>query len=213
MILTLSMVATLFAANAQATTYDAYAYSDTHHAVWIPGLDQRHLLLDPGATLSIESDEWHLNGDLTSATDNSKWQISVNFTDVLTGPEFGVLTSYNDGRIKGTGWGNIQPDWAFAETVTGTLTALDGVWAGHAFSLERMPGTHGYFAQFGTCMNDKNCDKGLSTWLILTDKETGETYRGDINASVSAPVPEPSAALVFGVGTLLTSSVVRRGKR
>ena len=207
------MVATLFAANAQATTYDAYAYSDTHHAVWIPGLDQRHLLLDPGATLSIESDEWHLNGNLTSATDGSKWQISVNFTDVLTGPEFGVLTSYNDGRIKGTGWGNIRPDWAFAETVTGTLAALDGAWAGHAFSLERMPGTHDYFAQFGTCLNDKNCDKGLSTWLTLTDKKTDETYRGDINVSVSAPVPEPSAALVFGVGTLLTSSVIRRGKR
>jgi hypothetical protein len=150
MILTLSLAAALFAANAQATTYDAYTYSDANHAVWIPGLDQRHLLLDPGATLSSESDEWHLNGDLTSATDGSKRQISVNFTDVLTGPDFGVLTGYDDGRVKGTGWGNIRPDWAFAETGTGTLTALDGDWAGHAFSLERMPGTHDYFAQFGT---------------------------------------------------------------
>ena len=212
MTLTLSLAAALFAANAQATAYDVYAYSDTHHAAWIPDLDQRHLLLDPGATLSIESDEWHLNGDLTSATDGSKWQILVNFTDVLTGPEFGVLTSYSDGRIKGTGWGNIQPDWAFAKTVTGTLTALDGDWAGHAFSPERMPGTHDYYAQFGTCLNDKNCEKGLSTWLTVTDKMTGESYRGDINVSVSAPVPEPSAAVVFGVGSLLATSIIRRSK-
>jgi hypothetical protein len=52
----------------------------------------------------------------------------------------------------------------------------------------------------------------LSTWLTVTDKNTGESYRGDINVSVSAAVPEPSAALVFGVGSLLTSSIIRRSK-
>ncbi len=211
-ILLLSLAMTLFAAAAQATLYDVHSYSDSHHAVWVPGLDQRHLLLDPGATLSIELDQWQLTGNLTSATDGSKWQILVNFTHVMTAQEFGVLTGYDDGRIKGTTWANIQPDWAFAENVSGTLSALDGDWAGHAFGIERMPGSNDYYAQFGTCMNDKNCDVGLSTWLTLTDKETGLEYRGDINARVSAPVPEPSAALVFGVGTLLTGSVMRRRK-
>ena len=94
-----------------------------------------------------------------------------------TGPEFGALTGFEDGRIKGTGWSNIRPDWAFAENVSGMLTALDGDWAGHAFSLERFAGSSNYYAQFGTCLNDKNCDKGLSTWLTLTDKDTGLAYR------------------------------------
>jgi hypothetical protein len=106
-----------------------------------------------------------------------------------------------------------NPTGRSPKKVTGTLTALDGDWAGHAFSLERMPGTHDYYyAQFGKCLNDKNCEKGLSTWLTVTDKMAGESYRGDINVSVSAPVPEPSAAVVFGVGSLLATSIIRRSK-
>jgi hypothetical protein len=73
-----------------------------------------------------------------------------------------------------------------------------------------MAGTNDYYAQFGTCMNDKNCDPGLSTWLNVTDNVTGQAYRGDINVNVSAPVPEPSAALVFGLGTLVAGSSIRR---
>ena len=87
---------------------------------------------------------------------------------------------------------------------------IDGDLAGHNYTLTRHAGSHDYYAQFGTCMNDKNCAQGLSTWLKATDIKTGETYRGDINVTVSAPIPEPSAALVFGLGTLLTSSAIRR---
>ena len=211
LILAAAFATTLFAGTVQAVDYDVYAFSDTHHAVWVPGLDQRHLLLDPGAVLSIEDDAWQLHGDLTSH-DGSKWTLSVSFSDVLTGDEFSVLTGADNGRIKGATWAQQQPDWAFAGTVSGTLTALDGDLAGHSYTLSRMAGSNDYYAQFGTCMNDKNCDVGLSTWLNVTDVVSGEVYRGDINVNVSAPVPEPSAALVFGLGTLLASSSIRRTK-
>ncbi len=204
---------TLLVGAAQATSYDAHAFSDAHHAVWVPGIDQRHLLFDSGATMVVESDTWTLSGDLTSASDGSKWQISVNFSGVLTGSEFSVLTGSDSARIKGATWPDQHADWAFAEHVSGTLAALDGDWAGHSFGIERHAGSHDYWAQFGTCMNDKNCDKGLSTWLTLSDKATGVDYRGDINLRVSEPVPEPSAALIFGLGTLLASSAIRHRNR
>ena len=200
----------LFAAHAQATTYQAESFRADRHSVWVPGLEQRHLHFEIGATLDVQSDHWALSGDLVSASDESRWSIDVRFDEILTGDEFGVLTGYDDGRIKGTTWANQQDDWLFAETVTGTLTAHDGDWAGHTFEIVRMPGTGDYLAQLGTCLNDKNCEFGLSTWLTLTDVDTKQTYRGDINLNVSNPVPEPSAALVFGLGTIVASSAVRR---
>lgn len=117
---------TLCVAAVQATTYGAHSYDDAYYAVWVPGLYQRRLLLDPGATLAVDTDEWQLVGGWTSATDGSKWLISVSFQNVLSGSEFGVLTSFDDTRVKGTHWANQRADWAFAETVTGTLSAIDG---------------------------------------------------------------------------------------
>lgn len=193
-----------------ALTYDAFSYHDDFHAVWVPGLDQRHLMLDPGATLHVAPDAWHLQGGLTSATDGSTWSISVDFGGVLSGAGFGALAGFDDGRIKGATWSQQQADWAFAESVTGTLTALTGSDAGRRFSLARYAGTHDYWAQFGTCMNDKNCDRGLSTWLTFTDVQTGEAFRGDINARVEAPVPEPGAALVFAAGALIVGVATKR---
>ena len=198
---------------AQATPLMASSFSDTQHSVWIPGLDQRHLHFDDHASLEITDEDWQLTGSLTSATDGSRWSISVNFSDVLTGPEFSSLTGLDDGRIKGASWSQMQKDWAFAQTVTGKLAAIDGEYAGHSYSMTRMPGSHDYWAQLGTCLNDKDCGYGLSSWITITDDQTHETYRGDINLRVSAPVPEPSAALVFGLGSLVASSSIRRRTR
>ena len=210
LILGIVLTAWLLAGAAQATAYPVMAYDPNHHAMWIPGLGESHLLLDPGATLTVEPTEWNLVGNLTSADNGSMWSLSVDFTGVLTGPEFGLLTGFDDDRIKGADWSDIHADWAFAEFVTGTLSALTGAHAGREFSLSRMPGSQNYFAQFGTCLNDKNCDKGLSTWLNVTGNATGETFRGDINVKVANPVPEPGAGPVFGVGLLVIATAIRR---
>lgn len=203
----------LFASLASATLYQAESFRDDRHSVWVPGLDQRHLHFEDGATLAIEDDRWRLAGDLVSGTDGSSWSIDVSFQNILTGDEFGVLTGYDDGRLKGTTWANQRDDWMFAETITGTLVAHDGAWAGHTFEIVRMPGPGDYWAQLGTCLNDKNCEHGLSTWLTFTDVDTKASYRGDINLNLSNPVPEPSAALVFGLGTLVAGSFVGRRER
>lgn len=203
----------LFASTATATTYQAESFRDDRHSVWVPGLDQRHLHFEDDATFTLEEDRWLLEGDLVSGTDGSSWSIEVTFQNVLGGDEFGVLTGYDDGRLKGTTWANQRDDWMFAETVTGRLTAHDGVWAGHTFEIVRMPGPGDYWAQLGTCLNDKNCEYGLSTWLTFTDVDTKATYRGDINLNLSNPVPEPSAALVFGLGTLVAGTFVGSRER
>ena len=203
----------LFTAMASASSFQAESFRDDRHSVWVPGLDQRHLHFTDDAVFTIGDDQWLLEGDLVSGTDGSNWSIEVAFSNILSGDEFGVLTGYDDGRIKGTNWGNQRDDWLFAETVIGTLTAHDGTWAGHTFEIVRMPGTGDYWAQLGTCLNDKNCEHGLSTWITLTDVDTKETYRGDINLNLTNPVPEPSAALVFGLGTIVAGSFVERRRR
>ena len=203
----------LYATTATATTYQAESFRDDRHSVWVPGLDQRHLHFTEDATFAIEDDQWFLEGDLVSGSDGSNWSIEVTFSNILSGDEFGVLTGYDDGRIKGTTWASQRDDWLFAETVTGTLTAHDGDWAGHTFEIVRMPGPGDYWAQLGTCLNDKNCEHGVSTWLTLTDVDTKQTYRGDINLNLTNPVPEPSAALVFGLGTLVAGTFVGRRER
>jgi len=213
LILTAALATTLFAVSASAATFDANSWRADRHSVWVPGLDQRHLHFTDGATFDVQPDAWHLEGNLVSGTDGSHWQISVDFSDILTGDEFGVLTGYDDARLKGTTWAEQHDDWLFAREVTGTLKALDGDWVGHEFSFVRMPGANDYLAQFGTCLNDKNCELGLSTWLTFTDDKTGLEYRGDINLELSNPVPEPSAALVFGLGSVLAGSVVGRRDR
>ena len=131
----------------------------------------------------------------------------------MTGTEFMALTQSDNSRIKGATCADIHADWVFVEKVTGTLKVIDGDWADHSWSIERMPGNNDYWAQFSTCMNDKNCDVGLSTWLNLTDNSTGETFRGDINAKVTNAVPEPSAALVFTLGGVVMSPAIRRRNR
>ena len=203
----LALAASLFATSAQATTYDVESFRDDRHSVWLPDLDQRHLHFEPGASLEVGDDAWHLSGNLRSGTDDSKWSIEVDFTHILTGEEFGVLTGRDDARIKGTNWANEREDWLFARDVQGTITELE---TGRTFSFVRMPGPGDYWAQLGTCLNDKNCDFGMSSWMTLTDDATGETYRGDINLNVSNPVPEPSAALVFGLGSVIAGTFVRR---
>ncbi|MEM9176902.1 MAG: hypothetical protein AAGC67_16900 [Myxococcota bacterium] len=208
------LLATLFfSTTATALSFQAESFRDDRHSVWVPGLDQRHLHFDDHAVFEIQDDQWSLEGDLVSGTDDSNWSIDVTFQNILSGDEFGVLTGFDDGRIKGTDWANQRDDWMFASTVTGTLTAHDGEWAGHTFEIVRMPGTGDYWAQLGTCLNDKNCEYGLSSWITLTDVDTKETYRGDININLSNPVPEPSAALVFGLGTLVAGSFVERRRR
>lgn len=200
----LVLVSLVFAAaTATANTFQAGSFHDDHHSVWVPGLDQRHLHFEDDATFTVLDDRWLLEGDLVSGSDGSRWSIDVTFQKILRGDEFGVLTGFDDGRIKGTSWASQRDDWMFAETVTGTLTAHDGEWAGHMFEIVRMPGTGDYWAQLGTCLNDKNCEYGMSTWLTLTDVDTKQTYRGDINLNLSNPVPEPSASLVFGIGLLV----------
>ena len=194
---------TATATSFKAETFQAESFHDDGHSVWVPGLDQRHLHFEDDATFTILDDRWRLEGDLVSGSDGSSWSIDVTFQTILSGDEFGVLTGFDDGRIKGTTWANQRDDWMFAKTVTGTLTAHDGAWAGHTFEIVRMPGTGDYWAQLGTCLNDKNCEYGLSSWVTLTDVDTKMTYRGDINLNVSNPVPEPSAALVFGIGLLV----------
>ena len=207
---TLAISLCLLGGNAQATSLVVSSFSEDGHSVWIPGLDQRHLHFDEAATLVITPEDWQLTGMLTSATDGSRWSISVSFSDVLTGPEFSTLSGLDDDRIKGASWSQMTKDWAFAQTVTGKLAAIDGEYAGHSFSLTRMPGSHDYWAQLGTCLNDKDCEVGLSSWITITDDRTQQTYHGDINLRVSAPVPEPSAALVFGLGTLVVGGSIRR---
>jgi hypothetical protein len=68
-------------------------------------------------------------------------------------------------------------------------------------------------AQFGTCLNGKKIDLGLSTWLTLTDIQTNLDYRGDINLELRNRVPEPSAALIFGLGSVIAGTFVRRDER
>lgn len=211
----LALAVLLFSGTAQAvtaSTYDAFAFNDNRHAVWIPGLDQRHLLFDDGATLTVEDEAWNLEGTLTSR-DGSTWALSVDFTGVLSGNEFRTQTSADDGALKGTNWNQQAPDWTFAENVAGKLVALSGENAGREFSIEREGGASGFLAQFGTCLNDKNCGQGLSSWIQFEDVNSGERFRGDININVSAAVPEPSAALIFGLGAVLASSSIRRGDR
>lgn len=200
----------LFAGAAGAATYNAHSFSSDEHSVWLPGLDQRHLHFNDGATFTMEDDAWNLKGDLTSGTDGSSWSIEVDFSNIYSGSAFGELTGYDNGRLKGTTWDSLDSNWAFAESVNGTIRANSGVHEGRVFTFERMPGSNDYYAQFGTCLNDKNCEVGLSSWITLTDQQTLETYRGDININVSNPVPEPSAALVFGLGTVIASAVTRR---
>lgn len=211
-LLIVAIAATLFAGMATASTHSVESFSDGHHSVWLPGLDQRHLHFDDGAIFTKDDDSWNLTGNLTSATDNSKWSIDVDFGGIISGKEFGSLTDFDDARIKGSNWSNARPDWSFADTVTGTIQAHTGDHAGRVFDLERMKGSNDYLGQFGTCMNDKNCEVGLSSWITLTDVQTDETYRGDINVNISNPVPEPSAALVFGLGTLIAGTATRYRK-
>ena len=203
----------LLATAAEATTYSVEAYHPAHHAVWVPGIGQPHLHFDPGATLVVEADHWVLDGTLTSADDGTTYDLYVRFDGVLTGPQFRDLTGNDSGRIKGASWSQIAPDWAFAESVTGTLEVLSGTYVGYSYELSRYAGGRDYWAQFGTCLNDKNCDVGLSTWVELTEIDSkgqlsGEVYRGDINISAN-PVPEPSAALVFAIGTALVGAGIR----
>jgi hypothetical protein len=205
------------ASSAHAVTYSVHAYDANQHAVWIPSLGQTHLLLDAGSTLTVESDYWELDGTLTSADDGSTYDLFVRFDSVLDGPAFQALTGSDDGRIKGASWGQLAGDWAFAESVTGTLDVLSGTYTGYSYEISRYAGNNDYYAQFGTCLNDKNCDKGLSTWIDLTETDskgqlTGLVRRGDINASVDA-VPEPSAALVFAIGTLVFGGAIRSRTR
>lgn len=205
-----AFAALTFTSAAQAATYEAFSFSEAHHSAWLPDLDQRHLHFEPGAALDVANERWTLSGDLVSATDGSSWSLEVVFEDILTGDEFGVLTGYDNARLKGTTWANQHDDWMFAREVRGTITANTGDHAGTSFELRRMPGSGDYLAQFGTCLNDKNCGVGLSTWITLKDPQTEQTYRGDININVSQPVPEPSAALVFGLGTVVAGTFVRR---
>lgn len=211
-VLALLLASPLYASFASATSYDARSFHPDAHAVWVPGLDQRNLHFESGGTLDVQVDHWTLSGDLVSGSDGSRWSIDVRFEDILSGDAFGVLTGHEDARIKGASWADRRDDWRFARTVTGTLSAQDGDWAGHTFEIVRMPGSNDYWAQLGTCLNDKNCEFGLSTWLTLTDVDTKQSYRGDINLNLSNPVPEPSAALVFGLGTLVAGGFVRRAR-
>ena len=210
LLLSVTLLTWLVAASAHATTYPAFAWEPGDHAVALHPLGEPDLEFDPGATLTVGPTEWTLLGDLTSLDNGSKWTIDVTFTGVLTGDEFGVLTGFDDSRIKGADWSDQNSDWAFAESVTGTLHALTGAHAGREFSIERMPGSHNYYAQFGTCLNDKNCDKGLSSWLTFTDVDNLQTYKGDINMSVGAPVPEPSTGLMFGAGMFMLAITGKR---
>jgi len=212
-ILALAVSICLLGGTAQATTLLASTSSDADHSVSIPGLDQLQLNFEEDTRFVVTSEDWQLTGTLTSATDGSRWSISVSFYDVLSGPEFSALTGLDDGRIDGASWSQMQKDWAFAQTVTGKLAAIDGQYAGHSYSMTRTSGTQNDWAQLGTCLNGESCGYGLASQVTITDDRTQQTYRGEINLRVSAPVPEPSAALVFGLGTLVVSASIRRRAR
>jgi hypothetical protein len=198
----------LIASSASAFTYQPFAHDGKKRAIWVPASDRGLLVFDDDASMTINLDSWKLEGGLTS-TDGSHWVMTIDFSDLLSGPQFGVLTSMSNGEI-GSGYDmNMEEpknEWGFAGTIQGTLTALDGELAGQIYSLARHPRPADFRAEFGNCPVDIDCDKHLSTWIDITDKGNGVI-------GASNPVPEPSAALVFGLGTVLVSSSIRRRQR
>jgi len=206
----------LAATSAQAVSYNVVAFDPTKHAVWIPGLGQEHLILDPGAIMEINPASWTLTGTLTSLTDASTYDLVVEYTGAISGAQFGIDTGFDNGRIKGNVWANQAADWAFAENINGTLVTTSGAMTGYSYLISRYPGTHDYWAQWGTGLNDKSLtDLGHSAWTDFTQidptgQRTGEVFKGDINIKATTPTPEPSAALVFAVGGLVLGSAARR---
>lgn len=206
-ILSVVVVATLFATSASAFTYRAFDHEGGKHGVWLPDTNYGHLVFDDGAMMTVDPDAWKLDATLTGS-DGSRWAMTIDFTELLRGPQFGILTSYANGQLRG-GVQLVEPEkkWGFAGTIRGRLTALDGELAGHIFSLSPTPRPADFRAQFGACPVDVNCDKQLSSWIDMTDKAPIDQNGG------SNPVPEPSAALIFGLGTLVASSSIRRRVR
>jgi hypothetical protein len=218
-ITTLLFAATMLmlAGGAEATSYSVESFDVSKHSVWVRNY-QEHLHFDPAGSLMIEADQWTLTGSLVSGDDGSLWSISVVFDHVMTGDHYKAFVGTDDAAIKGNTWANQQADWAFARDISGTLTKLSGPDAGLTYSLERFASRYDYWAQFGTGLNDKNGLLGMSSWLNLRllDEQgalTDTVYRGDINLNASLPVPEPSAALAFGAGSLVVAATIRRRNR
>ena len=195
---------------ALAVTYDVFAYDENQHGLWLPDLGHTDLIFDPGSTIEVDdaAGEWFLNGTATSRSNPAvRYVVDLDFTGAVSGDDFFVITGGNDNRIKGNVWANQQDDWRFAEFVSGTITRVGGA----TYDVMRMGGGNEYWAQLGTGLNDKNGDFGLSTWIKLDGYHCRDFgCRGDINARLADPIPEPTSALAFVVGLGVIGRATRR---
>jgi hypothetical protein len=195
------------------------------HSLWIPGIST-DLDFDPGATLEVDNNFWQLSGivrdgGIAFEVDFLYTGIISDFADAIDDGDFTpklelILAAYVP--PFGTS-GPIDPgSWTFADTLVGTLTALPGsAYAGAVLGASMI----GPKAQFGVGANGKNLNLGLSNWQAISLSvqvnsslnPLNQNYTGDVNIDAMAPVPEPSAALLFAVGGLAVGSSIRNRRR
>ena len=194
------------------------------HSLWIPGIST-DLDFDPGATLEVDTNFWQLSGIVRDG--NIAFDVDFRYTGIIS--DFGDATDDGDGTPKfelimsayvppyGNG-GPVDPeDWIFADTLDGTLMALAGSTYDGALLEASLIGPK---AQFGVGANGKNLNLGLSNWQAMSlsvqtnswSNQLDANYTGDVNIDV-APIPEPSAAVLFAIGGLVVISSIRNRRR
>jgi hypothetical protein len=189
------------------------------HSFWIPGI-ATDLDFVPAGTLDVAAASWHLTGSIEDGS--LKFDVDITFSDIMNYNDAVTLGGAPTGTPKlelfASAYAPVGPvdptTWMFASTVTGTLTGTGAMYNGLILDVERM----GPAAQMGAGANGKNTNDGLSTWLYFsvadaanTQFDVGDMFRGDINVDIeAAPVPEPSAAVVFGLGALIVRHSLRR---
>lgn len=198
---------------AGATHYEAQAHDPNGGALWLPTVGMSDLVFEPGAALHMQGSSWHLSGALRSRRFAQRtFVLDLVFSDIYTGSEYQAMTGGADGALNGTTWSAQAPDWHFAASVAGTIR--DAVDPERMWTVELMDTRRGLHAQLGSSLNEKNEEMGLATWLEVTDQD-GRVSDAGIHLNLketqhASHMPEPSAALLFGIGGVVAAARLRR---
>ncbi len=124
-----------------------------------------------------------------------------------------------DERARDFAWaGHVMDDFGYdigllaigqitrAQAITGVQAAIwEGIYGGNIIVVESL--SRGAQEVFRMIMSSEVGADGPALIVDLV------RYQDQVIRGTSAPVPEPSAALVFGVGTLIAGGAVRRRSR
>jgi hypothetical protein len=157
---------------------------------------------EPDATDAFSgiSDDRNFEAKRTRTT----YDVRIKIEKMVTSAESSVLTSYSDARENRATRKDRPKGKASAKTPKSGAPYVD-----YASEFEKQRTKDFMNGSYESCSATQSCDEKRDAWMEQAKVGGREIYTPPSkNTSGSAPVPEPTAALIFGLGTVVMGSVI-----